>query len=396
LRVPDRRSGTEAPAVDNLTHTLAGLALARAGLGRTTPLATTALVAGANLPDVDLLWSGGTLAYVHFHRGWTHALAGVGVGTLVLWAALLALDRTWIRRREARAGRARAGPLLLASFLGVASHAALDGTNAYGLRPFLPWSDRWVYGDLWFILDPWLWLLLGAAAFLAGPRGRPEAVVLGTLGAGAAALLVVVPGVPLAAGLLFPIGLAGVVLAARRIPVRCQGAGRVLLALVVVYAALGLGSGTLARARLQAIAAESLAAGTPVSSAALPRPADPFRWDGLLDTPDAIFHGVVGCVASLDPADSTLMRYDRGFDDPRVASLLASCPGRVLLAFYRFPFARVEEEPDGGASVVLRDARFAREGRRRFGVAGFRLDEKGMPKLEGIPCPGPDRGATAP
>src|SRR3989338_3136311 len=48
--------------MENVSHTLAGLALARCGLGRTTPLATTALVAGANLPDVDLLWKRGARA----------------------------------------------------------------------------------------------------------------------------------------------------------------------------------------------------------------------------------------------------------------------------------------------------------------------------------------------
>ena len=41
--------------MDNLTHTLYGLALARTGLHRTTPRATLTLLVGANLPDVDFI-----------------------------------------------------------------------------------------------------------------------------------------------------------------------------------------------------------------------------------------------------------------------------------------------------------------------------------------------------
>ena len=40
--------------MDNLTHTLYGFALAKAGLERTAKQATAALLIGANLPDIDL------------------------------------------------------------------------------------------------------------------------------------------------------------------------------------------------------------------------------------------------------------------------------------------------------------------------------------------------------
>src|SRR5213594_2290777 len=158
--------------MENVSHTLAGFVLARGGLEKTTPLAATALVIGANLPDVDLAWSSfrSALVYYHYHRGWTHSISGFVVLTLLWWLALLVIDR------RIAAGRVTNGTgpgrLLLASAIGVGSHILMDAANSYGIRPFLPWSDRWVYGDLWVIVDPWLWLLLGGAVYLSGAGGR--------------------------------------------------------------------------------------------------------------------------------------------------------------------------------------------------------------------------------
>ncbi|HXU09913.1 MAG TPA: metal-dependent hydrolase, partial [Blastocatellia bacterium] len=65
--------------MDNLTHTLLGLSIAKAGLERATPLATTTLVISSNLPDVDVLGRlrGGTLGYLEYHRGFTHGFVGL-------------------------------------------------------------------------------------------------------------------------------------------------------------------------------------------------------------------------------------------------------------------------------------------------------------------------------
>src|SRR6266850_7786453 len=175
--------------MENVCHTLTGLALARAGLGKTTPLATTALVIGANLPDVDLAWSSfrSVLVYYHEHRGFTHSIAGFAVLALSWWIILLLIDR----RLPARPleDKAKPLPLLIAAAIGVASHLLMDAANSYGIRPFLPWSDRWVYGDLWVIVDPWLWLILGGAVFLSHEGGRRRNLVW-LVGASAAAIVV--------------------------------------------------------------------------------------------------------------------------------------------------------------------------------------------------------------
>lgn len=151
--------------MDNATHTLCGLALARMGGDRLGPLATSTLVVAANLPDLDVVGvlRGGQPWYLCHHRGLTHALVGLAVQ-----AVLLGLVMTWLGRRLPERPRPRA--LIAAAALGLLSHLTLDGLNTYGVRPWLPFSGTWFYGDTAFIVDPWMWLLLGAAACLGAPR----------------------------------------------------------------------------------------------------------------------------------------------------------------------------------------------------------------------------------
>src|SRR5690349_581004 len=72
--------------MDNLTHTLFGVAMSKAGLDKVSPRATVTLMLGANLPDVDLvtLWNG-SVSYLKYHRGISHSFLGI-----VLEAAVLA------------------------------------------------------------------------------------------------------------------------------------------------------------------------------------------------------------------------------------------------------------------------------------------------------------------
>src|SRR5258708_18921250 len=82
--------------MDNLTHTLVGLALADSGLRRRSRLGTAALLIGANLPDIDALVyfiGKGGAAGVAFRRGWTHGVLALALLPLLLTARLLASDR---------------------------------------------------------------------------------------------------------------------------------------------------------------------------------------------------------------------------------------------------------------------------------------------------------------
>jgi inner membrane protein len=143
--------------LDNLTHSLVGAVLGRAGLKRLTPYAMPALIVSANLPDIDSfvarLWGQETIAA---HRGFTHGLGGLATMPF-LAAAIILIGQ---RFRPSKDGRVRLGGLLLACFLGTLSHPLLDFATSYGTRLLEPFSHRWFYGDTLFIMDPWIWLML--------------------------------------------------------------------------------------------------------------------------------------------------------------------------------------------------------------------------------------------
>src|SRR5205085_1992471 len=85
--------------MENFAHTLLGLSLAKAGLERATPLATTALVVASNLPDVDVLprtLLGDTSAYLEYHRGFTHSFVGLILGSAVVWLTTTSRGRGFV------------------------------------------------------------------------------------------------------------------------------------------------------------------------------------------------------------------------------------------------------------------------------------------------------------
>jgi len=159
--------------VDNLTHSFVGAALAELALreGATPASRRLFLAAGvvaSNFPDADLLYVGITpppLGYLLHHRGFTHTIVG-----LLAQAALLVLVCHFLPaiRRLAAADRTRLRALIAVSLAG---HLAMDASNTYGVHPFHPFDSHWYYGDAVFIFEPWLWIVLGAAA-AANARGR--------------------------------------------------------------------------------------------------------------------------------------------------------------------------------------------------------------------------------
>lgn len=156
--------------MDNITHTLAGLALADAGLKRTTRLGTVTLLLAANLPDIDgfVYTFGSRLDGLAFRRGWTHGVLAMVVLPLFFTALLLGLRRLFGRKREG----VRAGWLLALAVIGVWSHPLLDLLNTYGVRLLMPFSSRWFYGDALFIVDPWVWAALISGIVLTRVRAR--------------------------------------------------------------------------------------------------------------------------------------------------------------------------------------------------------------------------------
>jgi inner membrane protein len=148
--------------MDNLTHTLYGVALARTGLDRLAPRATATLIIGAIFPDIDVIsLFRGSINYLKYHRGFTHSLLGIPVGALVLATAIYFIHNRLLKKGESVPWWKY---FLLAS-IGVSSHVLLDFTNSYGLRLFSPFSARWYAGDIVFIVDPWI---LGALVLTLG------------------------------------------------------------------------------------------------------------------------------------------------------------------------------------------------------------------------------------
>src|SRR6476661_1063311 len=106
--------------MDNLTHTLTGVMLARAGLNRVTTHGTWIAAVAANIPDLDALsLTGGVETYFRYHRWITHSIIAAPVMALVavlLVAAILRRRLAWFRS-------------WLVALVAVASHLMLDSTN---------------------------------------------------------------------------------------------------------------------------------------------------------------------------------------------------------------------------------------------------------------------------
>ena len=151
--------------MDNITHSLVGVALADLAMGRRgadgqRPLIAGAGIVAANLPDIDVAYSWITpapIGYLLHHRGYTHTAVGLFALALGLGVAYRFLPFV---RKIPPAGRLRLWLVIAAA---LASHVLLDSLNSYGVHPFSPFHDRWYFGDSVFILEPSLWLILCVA-----------------------------------------------------------------------------------------------------------------------------------------------------------------------------------------------------------------------------------------
>jgi inner membrane protein len=161
--------------MDNLCHTLIGAALGEAGLKRTTRFGNATLMIASNLPDVDVLVFATATPSVAFRRGWTHGILADALLPPLLTAVMLFVASRRSAGEDTSHGPAvRPLQLLLLSYIGVLLHVLMDLLNTYGVRLLMPFSQRWFYGDVLFIIDPWLWLTLGAGIWLARYRRAPN------------------------------------------------------------------------------------------------------------------------------------------------------------------------------------------------------------------------------
>ena len=180
--------------MDNLTHSLIGAVLGQAGLKRRTGLAMPALIIGANIPDIDaacFFWLEGT-EHLGFRRGITHGPPAMLLLPLLLAGALWGFDRWQTGRGTRPAGRLPVSFkwLYQLSLIGTLSHPLFDWFNVYGIRFLEPFSSQWFHGDVLFIIDVWLWALLGIGVWFSlrrekrgGEWMRPARVVIAAMAA---------------------------------------------------------------------------------------------------------------------------------------------------------------------------------------------------------------------
>jgi len=298
--------------MDNLCHSLIGMAASRAGLRKLTPLATSTLVIANNLPDIDVgVFATNTLA-MSFRRGWTHGVLAQALLPIALTGAMLAYDRYY--KKSAPGDRARPGPLLLLSYIGVLLHVFMDFTNSYGVRLLMPFSDRWFYGDAIYIVDPWLYLMLGLGWWLAKTRPRPAQI--------------------------------GVTLAA-------------------IYVIAMLGSNVLARREVASGLARA-GRGADTRFMVTPVVVNPFQREVVIDVGDRYEKGHLWFdpLPHFRPAGFGMIK---GLGQAEVQPALQSPRAGAYLRWSRFPF--VQADPAGG--VWLNDYRYANAG--PYGWSAFKL-----------------------
>jgi inner membrane protein len=297
--------------LDNLCHSLVGMALSRAGLNKRTALATSTLVIANNLPDIDVgVFATGTLA-MSFRRGWTHGILAQLTLPLALTGAMLLYDRFRANRPTGeQANRksqdvVRPGQLLLLSYLGVLLHVFMDFTNSYGVRLLMPLSDRWFYGDALYIVDPWLYLALGLGWWLAKTNPRPARI--------------------------------GVTVAA-------------------IYIVAMLGSNVLAR---REVAAGLVRAGRSADTKFMVTPVlvNPFKREVVIDVGDRYEKGNLWFdpLPHFRPAGFGILK---GLDQPEVQAALQQPRARAFLRWSRFPFVQT----DAAGAVWINDYRYANAG----------------------------------
>lgn len=323
--------------MDNLTHSLTGLALARAGFGRFCPRATALLVLSANAPDIDVVaLAGGPLKYFEIHRGYTHSIIGLpfmSLLTVLVVAALFRQKLPW-------------GKALLLCALGVASHLLIDWTNDYGVRLFLPFSSAWFALDIASLYDGAIW----AALIFAALWPSLERLVNSEM------------------GIRRPAGRGVAVFA--------------LLFFLAYDSGRALMHGR-AVAQLQSVLYDGA---VPLETAALPNPFNPFRWKGVVETTRSFQVVPVDVFGPLQPR-SALVFYKHVMT--RNMQLIAQTePFRYFLYFARFPVWFSDQTGNGNVPltrVELMDLRFGLPGASGFHCTAVEDNQRRLLKSEFIP-----------
>jgi inner membrane protein len=306
--------------MDNITHSLTGWILARAGLDRFGPWTTPTLIVAANLPDIDSLfyfpWVNKP-KYLVEHRGLSHSLVGLAIEAVVLALVVWLVGKAM---RKSLHEPPRLLPALLLSVIGVISHLLLDWLNTYGIRPLLPFNERWFYGDMAMIIDPWIWLILGAGVFL-GTRPSRRSRIFWVFAASLSTTVMFMAAranwVPWSVLLVWVLGLSTIVVLQLKIfssqPAHIPAHGGLLLLATYLCLLFVASRACSSRALKEYQAALPPGDQRPaVMHSATPAPGIPWRYQVLVQTPATLDHYAVDLLSN----SLTHTRLDARLNDP--------------------------------------------------------------------------------
>ncbi len=307
--------------MEPITHFLTGACLGRAGLNRKTALATLTLTLAAEAPDLDILGRlrGPAFGFAH-HRGFTHSFLGVPLDAMVVVGFVYLLWRLRGRKVKDPKLPPRWGLLFLFACLAGLSHILLDFTNAYGVRPFWPFSERWYSWDIVFIFEPimFTFLLLG----------------------------LIVPSI---------FSLIDKEVGARQLSPRGRIAA--ILALVAVVLLWGVRDYEHRRA-INALQSRTYDNADPVKASAYPALASPFHWYGVVETSNFfVLAPVDSLLPEVDPEEKMQIRY-KPEETPITLAAKRSYLGRVYLDWAAYPITQTEDL-NPGYIVNFQDLRYA-------------------------------------
>ncbi len=300
--------------MEPVTHFLTGACLGRAGLNRTTALATLTLTLAAEAPDLDVVfYAGGSITGFAHHRGFTHSFLGAPITSAVVLAGVYGIYR-WLQAR----GRSMRPPnwklLYLYGILAGWVHMFQDYTNNYGVRPFWPFSERWYSWDIVFILDPIMLLAMFAA--LTGP--------------GIFALISEEVG-------------------ERRPAFRGRGSA---IAALLCIAGLIFVRGIEHKRAVTALNSLTYREEEPLRASAFADWINPFTWNGLVETRDFYQMMPVNSLAGeVDPKGAAFIRY-KPEETPATLAAKKSHLGQVYLDWAGYPVVEAERLTEGGGYLV--------------------------------------------
>ncbi|MBL8148511.1 MAG: metal-dependent hydrolase [Blastocatellia bacterium] len=340
--------------MENLAHTLFGATVYKGHFEKYAPNTLALWVIGANLPDFDIVsraW--GSAAYLCQHRGLTHSILGILLLSLLLASLWWVLQK--VLKRESKWSI-----LFVSSLVSLSTHPLLDFLNNYGIRPFLPFSKRWFYGDLVFIVDPWIWLILGGALFLSS-KSETKSWLLYLLCSLITSVVVLgVGSVPLASKALWVIATAGLIFWRVKAGVMSTKVCRTAIIFLLVYISmlyfLQQAATYAAKDYAKSGAVEEV---TKFSVSA--SPANPFRWEVFAESQNFFYYGAIRLYRE-PSAEVTLARRRVYRNHPAVQKAFLTDDGKAILDFGRYLLADVETDPNG-YSVILGDGRYSRGGR---------------------------------